>query len=110
MRELHRMRDEARAKRQREAVRPVVILSLSLCLLTNVQGETFNLAAQHEKIEVFTSRLEARRSPALWPNTLAAKFKADMQEKIRAEQKAKQQQPESQQIPPADRKINLTAV
>ena len=64
------------------------------CLLTNIQVVSFNLAAQNDKIEAFTRRLEARRSPAIWPNTLAAKFKADMQEKIRAEQKAKQQQPQ----------------
>lgn len=92
MRELHRMRDEARAKRQREAV------------------ASFNLAAQHDKIEAFTSRLEARRSPALWPNTLAAKFKANMQEKMRSEQKARQQQPQPQHIPPTDRKANWTTV
>jgi len=79
-----------------------------LYLFTNVQVASFNLAAQHNKIEAFTRRLEARRSPAIWPNTLAAKFKADMQEKIRAEQKAKQQQP--RQIPPADRKSNWTTV
>lgn len=108
MRELHRMRDEARAKRQREAVRAVTIIFLRL--LTNLQSVTFNLVAQHDKIEAFTNRLEARRSPALWPNTLAAKFKADMQEKIRAEQKAKQQQPQSQHIPPVDRKSNWTAL
>ena len=64
------------------------------CVLTNVQVAPFNLAAQNDKLEAFTRRLEARRSPAIWPNTLAAKFKADMQEKIRAEQKAKQQQPQ----------------
>lgn len=106
MRELHKMRDEARAKRQREAVCPITVHPLSP--LTNVQAVSFNLAAQHDKIEAFTRRLEARRSPAIWPNTLAAKFKADMQEKIRAEQKAKQQQP--QQIPPTDRKSNWTTV
>jgi hypothetical protein len=108
MRELHRMRDEARAKRQREAVRPVVILSPRM--LTNLQVTSFNLAAQHDKIEIFTARLEARRSPALWPNTLAAKFKADMQEKIRAEQKAKQQQLQAQNAPPTDRKTNWTTI
>jgi hypothetical protein len=107
MRELHRMRDEARAKRQREAVRPPV--KSFFCLLTDVQGKSFNLAAQHDKIEAFTSRLEARRSPALWPNTLAAKFKSDMQEKMRAEQKAKQP-PQPQHIPSADRKTNWTTV
>lgn len=109
MRELHKMRDEARAKRQREAVCLVVVHLF--CLLTDVQVVSFNLAAQHDKIEAFTRRLEARRSPAIWPNTLAAKFKADMQEKIRAEQKAKQQQqPPLQQAPPTDRKSNWTAV
>jgi hypothetical protein len=107
MRELHRMRDEARAKRQRAAVRPPV--KLVLRLLTKLQVESFNLAAQHDKIEAFTSRLEARRSPALWPNTLAAKFKADMQEKIRTEQKTKQQ-PQLQRIPSTDRKTNWTTV
>jgi hypothetical protein len=81
------------------------------CLLTKVQVVSFNLAAQHDKIEAFTRQLEARRSPAIWPNTLAAKFKADMQEKIRAEQKAKQQQqPQPQQILLADRKSNWTTV
>jgi len=104
MRELHKMRDEARVKRQREAVCPITILLFSL--LTNMQVASFNLAAQHDKIEAFTRRLEARRSPAIWPNTLAAKFKADMQEKIRAEQKAKQQQQQFQQMPPGDRKSN----
>jgi len=79
------------------------------CLFTTVQVVSFNLAAQHDKIEAFTRRLEARRSPAIWPNTLAAKFKADMQEKIRAEQKARQQQ-QPQQIPPTDRKSNWTTV
>ena len=83
---------------------------LSLWLLINVQAATFNLVAQHDKIEVFTSRLEARRSPALWPNTLAAKFKADMQEKMRAEQKAKQQQPQPQTVPAVDRKTNWTTL
>lgn len=108
MRELHKMRDEARMKRQREAVCPTTIRLFSL--LTNVQVASFNLAAQHDKIEAFTRRLEARRSPATWPNTLAAKFKAEMQEKIRAEQKAKQQQQQqSQQMPPNDRKSNWTA-
>ena len=81
---------------------------------TTIQVTPFNLAAQHDKIEAFTRRLEARRSPAIWPNTLAAKFKADMQEKIRAEQKARQQQPQqqqqAQQIPPTDRKSNWTTV
>lgn len=105
MRELHRMRDEARAKRQQEAVSPIVVYISRL--LTNLQTVSFNLAAQHDKIEAFTRRLEARRSPAIWPNTLAAKFKADMQEKIRAEQKAKQQQ---HQISAADRKSNWTTV
>ena len=62
--------------------------------LTNIQGVSFNLAAQNDKIEAFTRRLETRRSPAIWPNTLAAKFKADMQEKTRTEQKAKQQHPQ----------------
>ena len=84
------------------------------CLFTTTQAASFNLAAQHDKIEAFTRRLEARRSPAIWPNTLAAKFKADMQEKIRAEQKTRQQQPQpqpqSQQIPPTDRKSNWTTV
>ena len=84
-------------------------------LLTNAQVVSFNIAAQHDKIEAFTRRLEARRSPAIWPNTLAAKFKADMQEKIRAEQKAKQQQqpqpqPQPQQVPTTDRKSNWTTV
>jgi len=93
MRALQKMRDEARAKRHREA------------------AVSFNLAAQHDKIEAFTRRLEARRSPAIWPNTLAAKFKAEMQEKIRAEQKAKQQQQsQEQQMPPSDRKSNWTTV
>jgi len=89
-----------------------LVVILLFCLFTNVQAVSFNLAAQHDKIETFTRRLEARRSPAIWPNTLAAKFKADMQEKMRAEQKAKQQQqqPQSQQIPPTDRKSNWTAV
>ena len=87
----------------------VLFAILLLCLLTNMQAATFDLVAQHEKIEAFTSRLEARRSPALWPNTLAAKFKADMQDKIRAEQKTKQQ-PQSQQISSADRKTNWTTV
>jgi len=86
---------------------PVTILLF--CLLKNLQAVSFNLAAQHDKIEAFTRRLEARRSPAIWPNTLAAKFKADMQEKIRAEQKAKQQQ-QPQQLPPTDRKSNWTTV
>ena len=108
MRELHKMRDEAREKRQREAVRCVTVHVLFL--LTIVQVVSFNLAAQHDKIEAFTKKLEARRSPAMWPNTLAAKFKADMQDKMRAEQKAKQQQPQPQQIPPTDRKSNWTAV
>jgi len=109
MRELHKMRDEAREKRQREAVRCIVIRFSRL--LTNAQVVSFNLAAQNDKIEAFTRRLEARRSPAIWPNTLAAKFKADMQEKIRAEQKTKQQQQQQpQQIPPTDRKSNWTAV
>ena len=81
-------------------------------LFTTIQVPSFNLAAQHDKIEAFTRRLEARRSPAIWPNTLAAKFKADMQEKMRAEQKARQQQPQQQpqQIPPTDRKSNWTIV
>jgi hypothetical protein len=81
-------------------------------LLTNAQVVSFNLAGQNDKIEAFTRRLEARRSPAIWPNTLAAKFKADMQEKLRAEQKAKQQQQQQQpqQTPPADRKSNWTTV
>ena len=108
MRELHRMRDEARAKRQREAVRAVVAFPLRL--LTDIQAVSFNLAAQHDKIEAFTSMLEARRSPAQWPNTLAAKFKADMQEKIRAEQKTKQQQPQPQHVPTSDRKTNWTTI
>ena len=83
------------------------VAMILFCLLTDIQVVSFNLAAQHDKIEAFTRRLEARRSPAIWPNTLAAKFKADMQEKMRAEQKAKQQ---PQPIPPADRKSNWTTV
>lgn len=82
------------------------------CLFTSMQVASFNLAAQHDKIEVFTRGLEARRSPAIWPNTLGAKFKADMQEKVRAEQKARQQQqqPQPHQMPPADRKSNWATV
>ena len=80
------------------------------CLFTSIQVASFNLAAQHDKIEAFTRRLEARRSPAIWPNTLAAKFKADMQEKIRVGQKTRQQQPQPQQIPQTDRKSNWTTV
>jgi hypothetical protein len=87
-------------------VYPIVVRLFRL--LTNAQVVSFNLAAQHDKIEAFTRRLEARRSPAIWPNTLAAKFKADMQEKIRAEQKAnqQQQQPQPQRVPTTDRKSN----
>ena len=87
----------------------VLLSFIAPCLLTNVQAATFNLVAQHDKIEIFTSRLEARRSPALWPNTLAAKFKADMQEKMRAEQKAKQQQ-QQETAPATDRKTNWTTL
>lgn len=107
MRELYRMRDEARAKRQREAVRAVIPVFFGM--LTEVQVASFDLAAQHDKIEAFTEQLEVRRSPALWPNTLAAKFKADMQEKARAEQKAKQHL-QSQSEPSTDRKNNSTTV
>jgi hypothetical protein len=91
-------------------VYPIVVRLFRL--LTNAQVVSFNLAAQHDKIEAFTRRLEARRSPAIWPNTLAAKFKADMQEKIRAEQKAnqQQQQPQPQRVPTTDRKSNWATV
>jgi len=71
VRQLSKMREEARAKRAEEA------------------RTSFDLQAQHDKIVQFTKRLEGRRSPAVWPNTLAAKFKAELEEKARLEGRAR---------------------
>lgn len=56
-RELNKMRDEARAKRELEA------------------KEWFDLQAQSEKVTRFEERLKRERNPVLWPNVLAAKWR-----------------------------------
>jgi len=63
-RELNKMRDEARAKRELEA------------------KISFDLQEQMEKVARFEERLRRERNSVLWPNALAAKWR-DMWERDR---------------------------
>jgi len=56
--ELHKMRDEARAAR-----------------LAELEKNTFDLLAGQEKVACFESQLKERNSPALYPNHLASAIK-----------------------------------
>ncbi|KAF9052632.1 hypothetical protein BJ165DRAFT_1400075 [Panaeolus papilionaceus] len=66
--DLNKMREEARARREQEAV------------------HSFDLQAQYEKISRFEETLRSTRSIALFPNFLGAKWK-DVYEKEKAKQK-----------------------
>jgi hypothetical protein len=94
-RELDRMRDEARAKRDAEAVShppPFPPFSDEI----SMQRTLFNLHAEEEKIFRFEQKFRDEKHSALYPNFLAASFRDEYERQKRREGKRNEEQEEGE--------------